>query len=225
MSADDVWQLAFFILKSCRNHFQELVTIVVGSAKKDFTVHKELLVFYSGYFRAAFNGSFVEAAEKKIELLDIEANIFEEFHAWLYTRKIASEDGKNLKMLDLVNLWIFGDRFQVPMLQNHVMDAIFIKEESERVLDAYVFKVAYEKTVKGSLLRKALIEILAYRLNHGNDDCTSSMADRRHAFYTVEILADLVKELNSARINKVAYGLAPKRDKCFFHVHGKDEHC
>lgn len=176
-------------------------------------------MFYSDYFRAAFNGSFVEAAEKKIELLDIEANIFEEFHAWLYTCKLASEDSKRLEMLDLVNLWIFGDRFQVPMLQNHVIDEIFIKEKSEKRLDPCVFKVAYEKTVEGSLLRKALIEILAYRLDIGDDNCTSFMADRWHAFFTVEILADLVKELNSARVNKVAYCRAPKRDKCFFHVH------
>ncbi|KAG9578488.1 hypothetical protein KCU77_g7878, partial [Aureobasidium melanogenum] len=80
-----------------RKDFQGLVTVVVGPSKKEFAIHKDLLSFYSDYFRAAFNGSFVEATDKKIELNDVNQEVFENFHAWLYTRKLVSADNKTLE--------------------------------------------------------------------------------------------------------------------------------
>lgn len=53
-------------------HFQESVILIVGPKKKAYTLHKELLCFYSDYFRAAFNGSFKEATERKIEVPSVE---------------------------------------------------------------------------------------------------------------------------------------------------------
>lgn len=225
MSANDVWQPAFALLTSYRKHFQEgFATIVVGPAKKDFTIHKELLVFYSDYFRAALNGSFVEASDRKIELLDVEEDLFQNFHAWIYTRKLVSDHDEPLDMLELINLWVFGDRFQVPMLQNCAIDEMFVKRNSDW-FGLCVFKEAYKKTVVGSPLRKALIDLLAYRFYLGDNEDTRAMTIFCHRFYTVEILADLVRELDAARKNNVPYSGSPKRDKCFFHVHGKDEHC
>lgn len=215
---------AVYLLTVCSKQYRDPVTIVIGSAKKSFVVHKELLVFYSDYFRAAFNGSFVEATEKKITLLDVKQQVFDHFHAWLYTRKLASEDDKPLEWHHLINLWAFGDRFQVPMLQNCVMDELLTKERREAGYPLSLTMSAYKKTAKGSPLRKAMIGLWAYETELDNDKggLTTFEHDR---FFTLEILADLVVELDSARRNKVPHGKAPKRDKCFYHVHGKDEHC
>ncbi|KAI4738483.1 hypothetical protein E4T50_11053 [Aureobasidium sp. EXF-12298] len=195
-----------------------VVTIVVGAAKKEFIVHKDLLVFYSDYFQAAFNGSFVEATERKIDLFDTDQEIFDHFHTWLYTRKLASENDVPLLWNELVNLWVFGDRFQVPMLQNCVMDKLLDKANlgrTQSILPA--IRPAYEKTVGGSLLRKAIIELLVYRLEFTDADFTKR--------FTFEILEDIVKETIAARKDEIAYGSSRSRDRCFFHVHGKDEHC
>lgn len=62
------------------------MTLIVGKKKKAYTLHKDLLCFYSDYFRAAFNGSFKEAAERKLELPNVEEHIFEGAQLWLYTR-------------------------------------------------------------------------------------------------------------------------------------------
>ncbi|KEQ69509.1 hypothetical protein M436DRAFT_67171 [Aureobasidium namibiae CBS 147.97] len=200
-------------------HFRGgVVTAIVGPDKKEFTVHRDLLVFYSDYFRAAFNGSFIEATNKKIDLLDVNQEVFEHFITWLYTRKIASDDDQYLGWDDLVNLWVFGDQFQVPMLQNCVMDELFAKGNRSKLgLRLSATKPAYEKTAHGSPLRKAIIELLVYRSELANADFSE--------LFTFEILQDIMRETIIARKNKVACATAPKRDKCFFHVHGKDEHC
>jgi hypothetical protein len=213
------------ILTSYSKHFQGgVVTVVIGSTKKSFTVHKDLLIFYSDYFRAAFNGSFIEAIDKKINLLDTDQKAFEHFYAWLYTRKLASEDDKPLSWDNLFDLWVFGDRFQVPLLQNSVIDEMFAKEKRDDTFQLHMIKPVYEKTVDGSLLRKVMIEFVAHGMCLSDDD-DGAMSVVYHQYYTVEILSDVVKELETSRKKKVPYGKTPKRDKCFFHVHGKDEHC
>ncbi|KAI5212219.1 hypothetical protein E4T42_01327 [Aureobasidium subglaciale] len=62
-----------------RKHYKNTVTIVVGPEKEPYTLHKELLCFYSDFFRAAFQGSFKEATEGRIELLDVQVDTFESF--------------------------------------------------------------------------------------------------------------------------------------------------
>lgn len=213
------------MLTSCSKHFRGgLVTIVVSSAKKEFTIHKDLLVFYSDYFRAALSGSFVEATEKKIELFDVKQEVFEHFHAWLYTRNLASEDEEPLSWLQLVNFWIFGDRFQVSLLQNCVMDEIVARNKRDDDFPLDILKPVYRKTAKGSLLRKVLIEFMAYETMLADTE-GGLMESVYHQYLTFEMLADLVVELDLARKKKVTYPRLPKRDKCFFHVHDKDEHC
>jgi hypothetical protein len=182
-------------------------------------------VFYSDYFRAAFNGSFAEAKKKNMRLVDVDQETFEDFHTWLYTRKLAHEDDEPLNAKHLTNLWAFGDYFQMPMLQNCVMDEIFASIYREDKIPHAIAKFAYGKTVEGSLLRKASIEILAYHARLDDDDHDSMLGDRYRQSFTFDILHDLVRELAAARENEVPHGEVPQRDKCFFHVHGKDEHC
>jgi hypothetical protein len=110
------------------------------------------------------------------------------------------------------------------MLQNCVMDEIFAKEQRESCFVFEMIRLAYNNTVTGSVLRKAIMELMVYKSQLGDGD-NSIMALNRGCHYTIEILQDVVKELNLARENKVPFGKTPKRDKCFFHVHSKGEHC
>lgn len=166
----------------------------------------------------------MEASERKIELLEEDRKVFEQFHTWLYMRKLATDNDEPLSWDDLFDLWIFGDRFQVPMLQNCAMDEIFGKVRREDCFKISSVWIVYRKTVDGSLLRKALIDIITYTTVIGNA-VGGIMSANNRAWLTVEILQDLVLELDAARKNGVAYETAPVRDKCHFHVHGKDEHC
>ena len=195
------------------------MTIIVGKEKKAYHLHKDLLCFYSDYFRAALNGKFKEATERKLELPDVDTSLFDTFQVWLYTRDLEGPDDTHELFLFLADMWILGDQHQIPLLQNQVMDEMFAKNLELKLFTFWVVPRVYERTVEGSLLRKAVIEIVAWKVNF------DTFSPSRQG-WTIEPLSDLVLAIHETRLSKefVWPGL-PKRDKCFFHVHGKDEHC
>ncbi|KAI4760540.1 hypothetical protein E4T52_07564 [Aureobasidium sp. EXF-3400] len=200
-----------------REHFQGLVTLLIGTEKKPYAVHKDLLYFYSDYFRAAFQGSFKEASECKLELAGVTVDIYEHFQVWLYTRRL---DPLVLDFRTIVKLWIFGDQHQIPLLQNCAIDGLFEKRVKQNMFETAVMSLAYDNTIPGSLLRKAVTEIqTSLALQVGPN---SSLNETEN--WSVESLIDLVRAVESRPKDLAQYAL-PKRDKCFFHVHGKDEHC
>lgn len=71
-----------------RNFGTDLVTIEVGPEKKVFHVYKDVLTSASPYFKAAFEGEFREATEKRIYVEDISTSTFEAFMDWLYFRQL-----------------------------------------------------------------------------------------------------------------------------------------
>jgi hypothetical protein len=199
-----------------REHFQETVTLVIGAQRKAYNVHKDLLCFYSDYFRAAFHGSFKEAKERKIELPSVEEDIFENFQLWLYTRRL---DFTELSFGTLVSLWIFGDQHEIPLLQNCVIDGLFEKQTKENQFDYSVATLVYDNTLPGSPLHRAITEIGA---SYVWDEDSESFPNPMHC--PAEHLIDLIRA--EARLPKDGeqYSLLA-RTKCFFHIHGKDEHC
>ncbi|KAI4745260.1 hypothetical protein E4T50_04371 [Aureobasidium sp. EXF-12298] len=203
-------------------HFQSLVTLIVGKEKKAYTLHKDLLCFNSDYFRAAFNGSFKEAAERKLELPGVDKDVFEAAQLWFYTRNLQLPTDNTYNFL--VDLWIFADQHQIPLLQNQIMDRIFAKCLQSNIFNPAVVPTVYAQTTTGSSLRKAVIEILAWttRIESEPGAFLSGLATD----WTNESFIDLVIAINQSRLSKtVKFPDLPKRDKCFFHVHGKDEHC
>lgn len=60
----------------------------VGPNAQLFHIHKDLLCYWSKYFHNAFNGSFREANEKEITILDVQPKIFKIFMGWLYTQNL-----------------------------------------------------------------------------------------------------------------------------------------
>ncbi|THY80361.1 hypothetical protein D6C92_10628 [Aureobasidium pullulans] len=116
------------------NCFRGIVVVEVGPEKQAFSIHKDLLCFYSDYFRGAFDSSFKEAAEGKLSLPTEDPAIFDIFNGFIYTRQL--RDATDVRGLDLlygtlVALWIFGDKYIVPALQNKAIDAF--KERSDKL--------------------------------------------------------------------------------------------
>jgi hypothetical protein len=56
----------------------EIVTIFIGPEKKRYSIHKDIICYHSGYFRAAFNGSWKESDEG-VTLEDIKVEVFNIF--------------------------------------------------------------------------------------------------------------------------------------------------
>ncbi|KAH0369043.1 hypothetical protein KCU65_g3532, partial [Aureobasidium melanogenum] len=202
-------------------HFGTLVTIEVGPEKKAFAIHKDVLCFYSDYFRAAFNGSFKEANEGKLSLPDEDADLFYIVNGFVYTRLLRQEDrqtGPQLTHHTLGQLWAFGDRFLMPLLQNTAMDA-YVKRITTLKCGFAPATMAreYQHTSTGSPLRKFLVDWQAHR----------SIQSKEHlGQWPQEALADLAIVLSSMKTEDRGIDKLPDdRDKCYYHVHAEGEHC
>ena len=104
--------------------FGETVQIIVGvgDEQKSFILHKDILRFYSSYFRAALDSDFVEGSTNKIEFLEEDVDTFERFVFWLYSRTFDRDDTWDFNAK--IELWTFGDLRDIPLLQNLVINEI-----------------------------------------------------------------------------------------------------
>ncbi|KEQ81747.1 hypothetical protein M438DRAFT_367628 [Aureobasidium pullulans EXF-150] len=155
-----------------KKHYKNTVVLSVGPSKQEFTVHKELLCFYSDFFRAAFNGSFKEATEGRIELPDAQVDVFESFQVWLYSRSLLNTEDlqdqpdyqKYPSFSALARLWVFGDKYQIPLLQNCVIDSILEKQKQSNRFNTCIVRIAYQDTIQESPLRRLAIDISVFRM-------------------------------------------------------------
>jgi hypothetical protein len=187
-------------------------------------LHKDLLCYYSDFFRAAFDGSFREAFERKIELPDVETDVFEAFQFWLYTQGLPGNefdpDEIHPEWSLLVKLWIFGDQHQTPLLQNHVLDVMWSKiTDSGNPL--FMIEYVYENTTSSSPLRKVVIDLMLHRAEMGQmpgEDFT--LADQACTDMMVAAI-----NLGSGDRNQEYVNRRERFHRCHYHVHAEGEHC
>ncbi|KAI4746328.1 hypothetical protein E4T50_03350 [Aureobasidium sp. EXF-12298] len=192
------------------------VTIEVGPKKKTYVIHKELLIFYSDYFRGAFNGSFKEATEGKICLHNESEDVFDVFNKFLYSRLIADDKNEKFSWDKLVDIWLFGDKYIIPSLQNVAMDTIINKVNSDRVIPTNQISKIWEQTLPSSALRKYILERSTYKLS-------AAEFLKHEDYWTREALLGLIEtHFNRDVIEKLTF---PARPKCYFHVHKEGEEC
>jgi hypothetical protein len=120
---------------------QPIVTITVGKAPncQVFSFHKDFLCHHSPFFDRAFNGSFKEGITQNMDLDDVEPTTFGLLASWVYTKKVEEEteiaDGQRKEgessgaafshLARLSDLWLLGQRFLLPELQNKVIDRLW----------------------------------------------------------------------------------------------------
>ncbi|THZ08703.1 hypothetical protein D6C91_10074 [Aureobasidium pullulans] len=218
-------------LPSSKKLYKETVKILVGPEKEAYSVHKELLCFYSDFFRAAFNGSFKEAIESQIELPDAEISIFEAFQTWLYARTLLNAEDPMDKPDRpfyhshpiLAKLWIFGDKYQIPLLQNNVIDTMHEKVEKDKLAPSTCVALAYENTLPGSCLRRAVVDIVAHRALLEVQD--GACGPQYRQYWTLDASMDMMAAIASAWRSKLIPYTFLKTERCHYHVHAEGEHC
>ncbi|KAH0372207.1 hypothetical protein KCU65_g1356, partial [Aureobasidium melanogenum] len=208
------------------NCFRGIVTVEVGPQKQAFSMHKDLLCYYSDYFRGAFEGSFKEAVDGKIWFEKEDPAIFDIFNAFLYNRKLQNADGlvgPDLTFATLVDLWIFGDQFVVPLLQNLAIDSFQERSDKQRCVPwvAQIRKI-YDNTLHGAPLRRIMIDMTAFETHIGRRPREEVVES-----WPVEALVDLAFELSLKTSEEVKSLKMPeyKKVKCYYHVHNQGEEC
>ncbi len=144
-------------------------------------MQKEVAIFYSRVLEAAFNSDFAEGQTQTYTIEDVDEGVFKLFIQWLYRQKFGyyltqaeadllrqpeSHTDEQLKTVKdkiekrqelLVRLWVLGDRFSIPRLQNLVVDDLEnIRFTWNTTVPLRLLEEVYENTVEESRIRKFL---------------------------------------------------------------------
>lgn len=160
-----------------------MVTFFIGRNKQRFKMHKDFAIKLSPVLRAALGGQFAEGQEGTYTLEDIRVDVFRLFWEYSYTGKISvkyrtkashapdfegHEGGCGQQDLDLVELWILGQRLIVSSLQNHVMQHLKRSFDFCSAMTPSAFKIIYEGTEGPCPLRRLAVGECAWGVDNGH---------------------------------------------------------
>jgi len=200
------------------------VHIVVGSGEfaRTFDVHTGIIAFYSGYFKAMFKEGFVDAETRTFRLSNEDPYVFERVRNWIYSRNLCGsglDEAKTLNTLTLVKLWIFGDKYAMPLLQNPAVDLILRNIDVRYNGPTSLLPMIYEGTGQGSALRRLFIDIIA---KTGHPSLLNQMTEK---YWCRESLLDFVKVLWQPSGVSQTYSDLSTWDTCLYHVHEEGVRC
>ena len=154
-------------------------------------MHKELLCEASTFFKAAFDGGFLEAKDRTVEMSEDDVVTFKHFQVWLYSNKIYSTDEteNDIPWEVLTGLYIFAETRGASLLQNAVIDAYVDKQETLHSLPVSEIARVYDFTCENSPLRRFFVDCAAKWMHTDS----TWFSDQRFAQYTKEFLYDVVR--------------------------------
>ncbi|MCJ1476660.1 hypothetical protein MMC13_005328 [Lambiella insularis] len=143
---------------SIRDLHQSVITVKIRDDQnvESFIIHKELLGHYSAWFR-----SRITEAKDEFNLTKCSPQIFRRFEHWLY-RQTLEDDGSDF--FTFANLYILGEKFGVPNLQNAATNMIFKTMMLRREYISFESKqvsIIWEYTKEKSPLRRLLVDLIA----------------------------------------------------------------
>ncbi|KAL8782172.1 MAG: hypothetical protein Q9213_005643 [Squamulea squamosa] len=197
----------------------EVVTILIGPEERPFYIHKALLSSKSPYFKAAFEGSFREAADKAIRLPEEDPKLFPYYVLWVYEKPLETEHPISLG--ENCRLHILADKFGSEQLQNLTVDNIrrqAVDDPRSIDLNSTTINCVYDATLPDSPLRRILVDLLAWQLYSDNLD----LADA-----DPEYLLETVKALTHRLPSRLEGEVAPfDKNECeTYHVHRDGGSC
>lgn len=122
----------------------------------------------------------------------------------------------------LLRLWIFGDKYLIPAFQNTAMSSLIQRVDKVKKIPINCLKLIYENTVPGSLLRRFIVERVAYK-----GDIPEIMSSERCQDWPHEALVELVRAFDVEGQEKGNGFALPeeKRDSCYYHTHPDGAKC
>ncbi|KAK4540190.1 hypothetical protein LTR36_009688 [Oleoguttula mirabilis] len=211
--------------------FDHVIEVKVGQGMfgadcmQSFFVHHGVACMLSGYFRAATNGNFMEAASGIVKLPTEDANIFGQFVAWMYTRRFDLDSmDTNTAFSTMCKLWAFADRRQVPLLANVTINALRDRIAKDWTVPTPQLNYIYENTTADAGLRRFCIRVIA-------NACKSESltgADKRE-MWPEDALFDALKILWEQRDHdKTKRWIKEdllRLDMCKYHIHSAGVRC
>jgi len=178
--------------------YSDMVTLKVGHQKKEFRVHRDLLMSKSEYFAKAFNGAWEESSSKVAELEDSDPVVVSIVVAWLYTGQVhyvaeAQETTTTSHRLDnrslepprdpkdtevrswelLTAIYIFADRYMLKALKKDMLVLFSIQLPKHCSLlpfdDVNLLVQVWSNLPHDSGLKQLILDVWAFKLEEGPD--------------------------------------------------------
>ncbi|THZ80979.1 hypothetical protein D6C84_06955 [Aureobasidium pullulans] len=130
------------------------IKLVSKTGEVTVSVHRELLCFFSSYYRAALKGNFSEAKTDSL-IVDLSGKNLKDFVTWIYTGEIITTD----ETCD-ARLYVFGDQVDSLALRRSVLNEMHGKDALVRY---EVIEILLSNLPEASALRKWT---LARYINH-----------------------------------------------------------
>ncbi|KAF6227511.1 hypothetical protein HO173_012251 [Letharia columbiana] len=112
--------------------YDAIVTVKVGGLAQKVGIHRGLLRRASRFFREQLtvDATMEDGVSAQVVfLLEEDVHVFRRFKDWLYSGRIISEaeTNKDLTWSDLIAIYEFAERREVPQLQNTCVDTVIRK--------------------------------------------------------------------------------------------------
>ena len=202
--------------------------IYVGKAKRQWSLHRNLLSYHSSWFRRQIKEEIREKGGK-IDLFDDDPRAFEILVKWLYQGTIDDVSGLAMdKKWDYAfacqQLYILCEKIKLPQLKNLAMDQ-FRRGCFEAGLVPGVEEMipVYQKTPRSSPFRMLVSRIAARQIMDPENERDSSVyreAFARDPDFAVEVI-NSIKEGAGGSL----FPDPTESEGCIYHDHSSGQHC
>ncbi|KAI5356791.1 putative SKP1/BTB/POZ domain superfamily protein [Septoria linicola] len=177
-------------MAAVRQWFEQLdsaripATVGSGATIQTFQVPEAILRKVAWFDNALKDDRFLEDQQKSITLPEDLPGIFEQFLCLLYQRRLLfakCADGvditreNNSQLVDCLRLWVFGDKYLVPLLQNTAMQRICglmacASRISAMLVMPDTLKECFAVTEGYEVLQRIVADYVVLRLDRYEDD-------------------------------------------------------
>ncbi|THY05444.1 hypothetical protein D6D02_07725 [Aureobasidium pullulans] len=150
----------------------ETIKLVSKKGKTTVSVHKELLCFFSPYYKAALKGVFTEATKDTLQV-NLSSETLRMFVKWIYTGEVTGME----PFSRYFNLYIFADLVDIVALRRVIMTQIQDYEEDEDLPEYNAVKLALTNLPESSPLRAWILDVYISHWKPAHDDCNPYPTD------------------------------------------------
>lgn len=225
-----------------------MVNLLVGPKRKEFTIHKKLLMERSDYFAKAFGSGFKEAKDNSMHLPEDDSDAVDMLVNYVYRNQLPpfspGESDTDLEESEgyvdkLYQLVFLAEKLCMNELANMAMDQIQdIQYKTEKTTHNTKFEDIYSRTCTSSKLRLYVTAMVVYNTRTASATLSEKEKEEMEAYAEVvkqipDFASDLVKFewRYNYRFEDGVVADAQVRDsetgfgRCFLHTHAEGETC
>lgn len=157
------------------HRFDDLILVKVGTGDnlKTYAIYSSTLTTRSLFFRKALSGPWKEAEERVVHLPEDNVRTFELYLHFIYNNEFAcisnppDDQYGRTERGALARLYVLCEKLQDPRSKNFIVKALsdsiykVLSDNHCRETETEVLDILYKGTIKGSLVRRMVVDIFA----------------------------------------------------------------